>query len=170
MSRTYDWTASYKRWERSDVFEEEEEEQQPPARQDASHEPAAFYQHLAHHHDHAVEREFYDRPESAKIAECEKHRKRGNFFFHEGNLERASEQYKIALSYYEYCFPELKEEELHIDRLRRACLCNLSLCHLRQKRFREAIDAATQVIDEDPEDYKAYFRRAQGHRGLDEYT
>ena len=168
MRRTYDWTASYRRWEGSDVFEEEEKPLSPSS--ETSSEPAAFFQHLAHHHDHAVEREFFDRPESAKTAECERHRRRGNFLFHEGNLDRACEQYKIALSFYEYCFPELKEEEQRIDRLRRACLCNLSLCYLRQRRFREAVDAATQVIDEDSENHKAYFRRAQGYRGLDEYT
>ena len=169
MRGGYDWTASYRKWESCNLIEEEENKFSSTA-QHTNVEPATFYQHLAHQHDHSIEREFYDRPESDKIFECEKHRRRGNFLFHEGNLDRASEQYKIALSYYEYCFPDLKEEELHIDHLRRACLCNLSLCYLRRKRFREAIDAATLVIDEDPENSKAYFRRAQGYRGLDEYA
>ena len=162
MKKNYDWTATYRKWDHCEVDDE------PPLDPKTTSDSDLF-QYAAHQHDHSVEREFFERPEIEKIKQCERHRIRGNYLFNEGNWKKAIEQYNIALSLYEYCFPDLDTEQLRIDELRRACLCNLSLCQLRLKSYREAIEAASQVIEEDPENAKAYFRRAQAYRGLDEY-
>lgn len=126
---------------------------------------------------------------------CESHRELGNMLFAEGleYLPKAAEQYQVvialtsvdknqnnssiipqsiqALSYYEYCFPETPEAQEHLENLKYACHCNISLCYYRMGYLREAVNAATLAIrSRDVEaGAKAYFRRAQAYRALDEY-
>ena len=100
---------------------------------------------------------------------CEKHRLKGNYLFLESLFPKAAEQYQLALSYYEYCFPDNDEAQLQLDNLRHACLCNISLCYYRMGQWRMAMSSATQVIEEDENNAKALFRRSQAYRALDEY-
>lgn len=74
-----------------------------------------------------------------------------------------------ALSYYEYCFPETESEQTYLDTVREAALCNIALCYTRLGYLREAVSVATQAIEYYPTNHKAYYRRAQAYRKLDEY-
>ncbi len=125
---------------------------------------------LGHNHDHSGEREIFHLPESEKKKLCERYRILGNYLFEEGIYEKAAENYRIALSYYEYCFPENPEEQKQLDELRRICLCNISLCYFRLGEYREAIHSASLVIQESRGQHaKAFFRRAKAYQALDEY-
>ncbi|CAE7754890.1 FKBP4 [Symbiodinium microadriaticum] len=117
-------------------------------------------------------------PETDKIRFCERHRILGNLLYEEGLLPKAAEQYQTALSYYEYCFPEDDETQRSLDTVRYAALCNISLCYCRMGLLREAEAAATQAVRESEDRRstlpevaraKAYYRRAQVHRKLDDY-
>jgi hypothetical protein len=94
----------------------------------------------------------------------------GNYLIGEGMTAKAAESYKIAIAYYEYCFPEREDTQKDLDKLRHACLCNVALCYVRMGYFREAVESATVVLQEtDNKNAKALFRRAQAYRCLDEY-
>jgi len=117
------------------------------------------------------ERDFFNLPETTKMKICEDHRFMGNYLFKEGLIPKACQQYKLALSYYEYCFPEQEEEQTHLDSVRYACLCNISLCYLKMTYYRNALESATIAINSGTiKDTKAYYRRAQAYRYLDEYS
>lgn len=167
----YDWTKCYSRWESDADVEQELKEQTHAERGDPEPIMSDFYQAQAHKHDHGDEREFFDRPDAEKIEVCEDYRNRGNYLFSEGSFFRAAQQYQTALSFYEYCFPDDPAEQKRIDELRRACLLNLSLCQIRlgSGHLREAVESARAVLDEAPDCAKAFFRRAQAYRALDEY-
>lgn len=101
---------------------------------------------------------------------CEKYRQLGNFLTLQGFYSKALEHFQIALSYYEYCFPEDAEAEEHLKNIRHACLNNAALCCINLSMFREAIQYATQVIRESRNsNAKAFYRRAQAFRGMNEY-
>ena len=93
----------------------------------------------------------------------------GNALYEEGILLKAAEQYHLTLSYYEYCFPDCNEKQAHLDELRNACLCNISLCYYRMKEMRKAIACASKVLAKHPQHVKALYRRAKAHLALDEY-
>lgn len=137
----------------------------------------------------------FEKPEREKMDICERYRELGNLLFTEGldYLPRAAHYYQLvwvecfsfpvsmfwceillllqALSYYEYCFPETDEEQQHINLVKYACQCNISLCYYRMGYYREAINAATLAINDKEVDVgaKAYFRRAAAYRKLGEY-
>jgi hypothetical protein len=82
------------------------------------------------------------------------------------------------LSYYDYCFPEENSEQLRLEEVRHACLCNISLCYRLLGFGKEAVETASQAVHDcqDRRNHfppqvlgKAYFRRAQAYRQLDDY-
>lgn len=166
-SKDADWTKSYTYWSKWEDLEEindikaAEEEKLSKLESEGSF--------AGHTHDHKAERVFFQKPENEKMVFCEKHRVLGNYLFDEGNIPLAIEQYKIATSYYEYCFPETLEDQENLDNVKYACHNNLSLCYHRLGQNRLAIESATIVILHMPKNAKAYYRRAIAYRALDEY-
>ncbi len=125
---------------------------------------------MGHFHDHSKEKEFFDKSEEEKIHKCEHYRIVGNYLYGEGMIAKAAEYYKIAIAYYEYCFPDNEVTQAALDVLRHACLCNASLCYIRMGYFRQAVESAGIVLQETEHKHsKALFRRAQAYRCLDEY-
>lgn len=162
-----DWTSIYAQWSSwEDVEELSNLKEKEEARMTEILERPSF---MGHYHDHSEERKFFELPESSKMSLCERHRQVGNHLFEEGLLPKAAEQYQLALSYYEYCFPESEDDQFLLNELRRACMCNISLCYCRMGHLREAVEVAGRVIQEDPRDCKALYRRAQAYLALDEY-
>ena len=164
-----DWTDSYAFWSK---WEDTEDSQKPNRTNDdktrnGTLEHSASF--MGHDHDHSEERKLLEYSESEKMNFCERHRLKGNYLFLESLFPKAAEQYQLALSYYEYCFPDDDESQSNLDTLRRACLCNISLCFYRMGHWRMALSSASQVILEDESNAKALFRRAQAYRALDEY-
>ena len=66
----------------------------------------------------------------------------------EGFYSKALEHFQIALSYYEYCFPEDPKAELHLKRLRHASYNNAALCCLKLLLYRECVQYTSTVITE----------------------
>lgn len=164
-----DWTQAYATWEEWAEYEQlkadKTKEQQKIERLmnniDAN---------MGHAHDHSKERLFFEAPEEYKFAMCERNRLLGNYLFKEGILNKAAEHYQVAIAYYEYCFPDNNDAQAKLDLLRHACLCNVSLCHRRLGNNRQAVEDAAVVITESKGKHaKAYFRRAQAYKALDEY-
>ncbi len=166
-SSAQDWTTIY---EKCADWEELEELHEAKVREQHKIESLLSKQdNLGHYHDHTQEREFFQLPEDEKIKRCDDNRVVGNYLFSEGNYERAAERYQIAIGYYEYCFPSEAEVQTKLDEFRHSCLCNLALCQIRLGSYRSAIDSTTRIIQECSNSAKAYFRRGQAHRMLDEY-
>ena len=167
----WDWSQAYKRWEKFGAGEENENEQPRDFEEilKAEAEKAAGPDGMGHYHDHTEERIFFEKPEDEKMRFCELERMYGNYTYDEGMLPKAVEHYKLALAYYEYCFPETEEKQKQLDELKNACLCNVSLCYYRLGEMRKAISSASQVLNKNPRYVKALFRRARAYRELDEY-
>jgi hypothetical protein len=168
-NQEWDWSRNYKQWEswvdKDDLLQKKQTEEEKKA---SLLEKQAAY---SHQHDHSKEREFFLLPEEQKFQHCERNRNLGNYLFHEGVFDRAAEHYRIAIAYYEYCFPEDSLSQSKLDQLRCISLCNLSFCYLRLGSYRQAVESATQAIQEATGDLvgKSYFRRGQAYRYLDEY-
>jgi tetratricopeptide (TPR) repeat protein len=168
-NQIWDWTSAYQSWAGYEDIDElqrsilKEQEMQKELMRDPN--PVAN-----HYHDHTEERVFFKLPEAEKLAQCERYRAVGNGLYAEGLLPKAAHNYKLALSYYDYCFPAAEEDQQQLDVLRQACLCNLSCCYLRLGELRLAQSTASQVLRFTPRHVKALFRRARASRALDEYS
>lgn len=137
---------------------------------------------LGHCNDHGIERELFEKSEKEKMQLCERHHMLGNYLFNEGLLPKAAENYHIALSYYEYCFPEASDDQNKLDMIKVICLCNLALCEITLGSPRQALasinqaihlieaDAAAQATNYSVEcKAKAYYRRYTAHKSLHDY-
>lgn len=164
----WDWTKSYESWkDYEDIEDLKMRKVQEESILEGIHNKNDA---LGHYHDHSKERGFFELPEKEKFAACEDSRIMGNYLFQEGIFPKAAEQYQIAIAYYEYCFPDETTEQALLDELRRACLCNISICYRHMGHLRQAVEMATTVLKEtDGTHCKALFRRAQAYRDLDEY-
>jgi len=170
QSGVWDWASSYQRfalWEDLDELRELKTKEESKLRTVMERNT-----NLGHYHDHSEERKIFELPEREKMAFCERHRLLGNALHQEGCIHAAAENYKLALSYYEYCFPESAEEQQVLDTVRYASLCNISLCYRRMGHFRWAIEAASKALQaaQAGDSAKALFRRAQAYCDLDEYA
>ena len=140
----WDWASSYEKWSNYEGDPDDVADKIAKEQEELSKQPPASPLHN-HYHDHGEERKFFERTESEKMEYCERYRVLGNGLYDEGMLPKAAEHYQLALSYYEYCFPMSGEEQVRLDELRHACLCNISLCYYRLGELRDSVEAASRV-------------------------
>lgn len=163
-----DWTKTYEKW---DQFIDRDEVIELKKKEEQDYESLlAKADNLGHVHNHTEEREFFQQPEHQKLEVCKGYRTLGNYFVYEGSFLEAIEAYETSIGYYEYCFPEEEENQKELDDIRVACFLNVSMCYLRVKEFRKAIESASNAIRETKElNPKAFYRRGQAYRCLDDY-
>ena len=166
--REWSWTNAYQKWE---MYEDVDDlrislQTEQQRQQQLLQETQTVATHL---HDHKDERAFFQLPESTKFAQCERYRVVGNGLYKEGLIPKAAHNYKLALAYYEYCFPTHEKDQLQLDNLRYAVLCNLALCYLRLGELRLAKETTQRVLNRKPTYSKALLWRARASRLLDEY-
>lgn len=176
-----DWTKAYQNWNEWDHVESLNEKVAIETEKVSTLSKKVDAAMHSHSHDHSEERKIFEMNEVDKKSYCEVHRAKGNYLFHEGLLPKAAEQFQLALSYYEYCFPgstnvhggqytyiycltslthiETDAEQEELNSLRRICLCNISLCYFRMGYYRNAIESATLALKEDPNCVKALHHR-----------
>lgn len=109
----------------------------------------------------------FDLPTAHKMAGIRRFHARGNLLFAEGQFRRTAIQYKAALLWYEYTFPERQggdDGQLSLDQRRVSCLSNLAACEISMREW-EAAEATTGLaLRVDPGNVKALYRRALARR------
>jgi tetratricopeptide (TPR) repeat protein len=166
--KSNEWTKSYGNWEK---WNEKEELQEKKSVEETKIDSLiAKADNLGHVHDHSEERDFFQQPESVKFEQCISYRNLGNYYCWEGDFLSAVKAFETAIGYYDYCFPEDEIKQTELDTLRVACHCNLSLCYIRMEAYRQAVESASNaVIESKGKNPKAFYRRGQAYRLLDEY-
>ncbi len=150
--------------------EQRDELRQKKAQADAAARQAMRRLPFGCNSDHSDEQRIFDMPSERQIANCVRFKNLGNMYFREGQYERAREQYRRALVYYEYAFPDDDAIQSQLDTVRYLCCLNMATCQLKLKEYREALSSLYQALQHKPDSAKALDRRAQVFRHLDEYS
>ena len=108
--------------------------------------------------------EFWKLTEDAKMIHAVHHKQHGNELFNQGNVKSAASCYSRALKYLITITSieitvDISGKSVNIKELKKQCLLNLSICHLRLKSYKYAVETATKVLALDSNNGKALYRR-----------
>ncbi|KAG2434445.1 hypothetical protein HYH02_012275 [Chlamydomonas schloesseri] len=103
-------------------------------------------------------------------ANAAKQRKdKGNAFFKAGKLARAQSCWDraVAAVSYDKSFPD--EAKAIAKEVKRSCWLNLAALDLKKAHWKDAVRNCTSVLELEPANVKALYRRAQAHMGLADF-
>lgn len=95
-------------------------------------------------------------------------KEQGNQCFQSGDMDAAMEKYREALEHVENLLLREKpreEEWNELQKMKVPLLLNYSQCLLNRGEFYEVIRHTSEVLEQDPDNAKALFRRAKAHFG-----
>ncbi|OII71260.1 uncharacterized protein cubi_01735 [Cryptosporidium ubiquitum] len=120
-------------------------------------------------HDRSKERELFERPTTDKLNAIRLFCDEGNAKYQNNEIEEAILEYKNALIYVDYTFPEDKTLEEEYNKLITRIHLNLSACFLKINEFNMVILHCNNVLKNDPNNVKALYRLAQAYINIYEH-
>eukprot|EP01113_Clastostelium_recurvatum_P018359 TRINITY_DN2164_c0_g1_i1.p1 TRINITY_DN2164_c0_g1~~TRINITY_DN2164_c0_g1_i1.p1 ORF type:complete len:358 (-),score=110.22 TRINITY_DN2164_c0_g1_i1:8-1081(-) len=93
----------------------------------------------------------------------------GNTYFKEGKFQLAVAKYQKAMRYLDESPEDTPEKEGKVKASKLSCRSNLSLCFLRLNLPDKAKTECTSILNQDPTNTKAMFRRAQANQANKDY-
>ncbi|PHT37201.1 Peptidyl-prolyl cis-trans isomerase FKBP65 [Capsicum baccatum] len=122
--------------------------------------------------DFNKEKPFWKMDTKEKLEACEKIKNEGNVLFKDGNFQCASRKYdkecNIALKFIQFDHSFNSDERCRANALRLSCYLNNAACKLKVGEHQEASKMCSKVIEYDPCNVKALFRRAQAYLRINE--
>ncbi|KAL9361277.1 hypothetical protein Peur_044062 [Populus x canadensis] len=113
--------------------------------------------------DFIKEKPFWKMDTHEKLEASERKKLDGNVLFKAGKFWRASKKYEKAAKYIEFDHAFTDEEMCLAKSLRLSCYLNNAACKLKSGEFLEASRLCTKVLELDPLNVKALFRRSQAY-------
>ncbi|KAF4528766.1 hypothetical protein B566_EDAN016953 [Ephemera danica] len=113
-------------------------------------------------------KEAWQMSEGEKLASVPHLKEEGNTLFRDGNYEQASKKYAEALGLLEQLMLKEKpgdDDWKLLEQQKLPLLLNFSQCKLNQGDFYPVIEHCTTVLNSDPDNVKALFRRGKAHIG-----
>ncbi len=97
----------------------------------------------------------------------------GNTFFNRGDFPNAMGKYRKALRYIDMLRDSMgttrEREEERIRALQIPCCLNIAAVSLKMNNFEEALKQCENILEVDPDNAKALYRRAQSRGGTKDY-
>ncbi|XP_008548816.1 AH receptor-interacting protein [Microplitis demolitor] len=114
------------------------------------------------------EKELWQMTESEKLDYIPMLREKGNEEFRKKNYDVAAEKYRTAIGILEQLMliEKPKDEEwVKLNKLKNPLLLNYAQCKLLNKEYYAVIEHCTTVLESEPENVKALYRRGKAHIG-----
>ncbi|CAD6215859.1 GSCOCG00000675001-RA-CDS [Cotesia congregata] len=114
------------------------------------------------------EKELWQMTEKEKLEYIPVLREKGNEEFRKKNYDSASEKYRTAIGILEQLMliEKPKDEEwTKLNKLKNPLLLNYAQCKLLNKEYYNVIEHCTTVLENEPDNVKALFRRGKAHIG-----
>ncbi|XP_055809233.1 70 kDa peptidyl-prolyl isomerase-like [Solanum dulcamara] len=111
---------------------------------------------------------FWKMDTKEKLEACEKIKSEGNELFKDGKFQYASRKYEKASKFIQFNHSFNNDDKCRANTLRLSCYLNNAACKLKMGEHQEASKLCSKVIDYDPCNVKALFRRAQAYLRINE--
>ncbi|OAY43359.1 70 kDa peptidyl-prolyl isomerase [Manihot esculenta] len=118
--------------------------------------------------DFIKEKPFWKMDALEKLEACEKKKLEGNVFFKAQKFWLASKKYEKASNYTEFSHSFTDDQKCLVKELRLSCLLNNAACKLKLGEYLEASRLCTKVLEQEPLNVKALFRRSQAYLTISE--
>eukprot|EP00010_Vexillifera_abyssalis_P006135 CAMPEP_0201551736 /NCGR_PEP_ID=MMETSP0173_2-20130828/9179_1 /ASSEMBLY_ACC=CAM_ASM_000268 /TAXON_ID=218659 /ORGANISM="Vexillifera sp., Strain DIVA3 564/2" /LENGTH=425 /DNA_ID=CAMNT_0047962065 /DNA_START=9 /DNA_END=1286 /DNA_ORIENTATION=+ len=110
------------------------------------------------------EKPMWKMDDEEKVASAEKWKAQGNdMYVKQKQYARAIARYQKAIDTIGYGSSD------QVDAIKNACHNNMAACHLRLKNYRDVIREADQVLEKEPNNIKAIYRKGAAFVELDEF-
>ncbi|KAJ8635529.1 hypothetical protein MRB53_009796 [Persea americana] len=109
------------------------------------------------------DKEFWKMETLEKLEACQRKKDEGNTFFKAGEYWHASKKYEKAARYVEYDHSFSDEEITKANALKISCNLNNAACKFKLGDYDETSRLCTKVLDLDPYNVKALYRRSQSY-------
>ncbi|KAH1257919.1 Peptidyl-prolyl cis-trans isomerase FKBP65 [Glycine max] len=113
--------------------------------------------------DFVKEKPFWKMDTQEKIEACERKKHDGNLLFKVENFRHASKKYEKAVKYIEFDHSFSEDEKCRANTLHLSCNLNNAACKLKLGEYIEASRLCTKVLEQDPLNIKALYRRCQAY-------
>ncbi|CAI8613777.1 unnamed protein product [Vicia faba] len=113
--------------------------------------------------DFVKEKPFWKMDTQEKLEACELKKHDGNLLFKAKSFRRASMKYEKAAKYIEFDHTFSDDEKRHANTLRLSCNLNNAACKLKLEEYTGASKLCTKVLEQDPLNVKALYRRCQAY-------
>ncbi|KAI9120830.1 hypothetical protein K1719_007863 [Acacia pycnantha] len=113
--------------------------------------------------DFIKEKPFWKMNTQEKIEVGERKKHDGNLLFKAEKFRRASNKYEKAIKCIEFDHSFSDDEKSQANALRISCYLNNAACKLKLGEYAEASKLCTQVLEQDPLNVKALYRRCQAY-------
>ncbi|KAK9862962.1 hypothetical protein WJX84_007718 [Apatococcus fuscideae] len=114
-------------------------------------------------------KEGYEMQDEEKVEEASIRKDKGNALFKQSKFGRASKKYKKAIDLIDYDSKFEGDLRSRSRDIKKGANLNLAACHLRLKQYKDARQACDKVLENDPANVKALYRRAQALMGSQDY-
>ena len=113
------------------------------------------------------EKESYQLEAKEKVNLARTKKEEGNEFFKKGRFNLANKRYKKALSYIQY--GEWENDKIEVDQLKVSSHLNIAAILLKNKDYHNVISELKKVLEIEPSNVKALYRRGIALSGIGEY-
>ena len=107
---------------------------------------------------------------AAKIAACEAKKGLGNAHVAAGDFSRASRRYGAALNIAASDYDLDDAQKAELGKVSAALKLNRAMCHLKLEKWADADKDCREVLEKDPANLKALFRRGKAKLALDDWV
>nr|KAG5689470.1 hypothetical protein BaRGS_021017 [Batillaria attramentaria] len=115
-------------------------------------------------------KEAWEMNAAEKLEESKIVKEKGTAYFKKGSYSKAITNYKKIVSFLEHETSFQTDEEKQLkEQLLLAAHLNIAMCHLKLKEYVETEDSCAKVLEMDPDNVKALFRRGQALLERNEY-
>eukprot|EP00475_Leptophrys_vorax_P037536 TRINITY_DN64850_c0_g1_i1.p1 TRINITY_DN64850_c0_g1~~TRINITY_DN64850_c0_g1_i1.p1 ORF type:complete len:607 (+),score=130.93 TRINITY_DN64850_c0_g1_i1:152-1972(+) len=115
------------------------------------------------------DKESWELGDEEKIDTAARKKEEGNALFKAGKYARAAKKYNKALKLIEYDTSFKDDEKKRSKALKVSCNLNEAACQLKLKDYPAAVKLCTKVLELEPSNVKALYRRTQAYMGTEDF-
>lgn len=121
-------------------------------------------------HELKEQQRYWEMTDDERLTVCTSYKEAGTTFLKDGKIKTALGKYEYVLTVTDADMPKEPEPKKQLTDLRCSAMLNMSLCKLKLKDYLHVISLANDIMELDPENEKAWYRKGSAHSFLNDHV